>query len=171
MAQSGFRKQSDDAKSAASESTESTTLGAPRSSASQQIQRSLSAWANRSVKADEEGEEAHDHSAAPAIAHTVNRKVFRSADAGADGDWRRTPESLQEQMAMDAARGGAGEVIITNLGDPRYAGMCKKEYKVTSAGRATVCVHYVWDPRTNHAMDFKFKETNRPPGIGRKAKD
>ncbi len=72
-------------------------------------------------------------------------------------------------MALEAAKGGAGDVIIPSLNDPRYKGMVKKEYKVTSKEGAKVCVHYVFDPKIGKSTDFN--ETSKPPGIGRKAKD
>jgi hypothetical protein len=61
-------------------------------------------------------------------------------------------------MALDAAKQGEGKVIIKNLGDPRYKGMEKIEYKVKSANGRDSVVHYVRDPKTGKLMDFKFKK-------------
>jgi filamentous hemagglutinin len=72
--------------------------------------------------------------------------------------WVRTPSSIQDQMALDAARSGAGTKIIDNLGDPEFKGMEKWEYKVKSAEGRDSVVHYVRDPNTGELMDFKFKK-------------
>ncbi len=153
--------------SSGSSSGRGDTVGkGDRSTALRQIHRSLKAWRSED-NAHEAGRDADAEvdSEGPA----VQRKIFRTPEN--DDDWRRQPDSLQEQMALDAAKAGAGDVIIPNLSDPRYKGMSKKEYKVTSKEGAKVCVHYVFDPKTGKSMDFKFKETKKPPGIGRKVKD
>jgi hypothetical protein len=75
-----------------------------------------------------------------------------------DDKWSREPKSVQDKMALDAAKNGEGQTIIRDLGDPRYKGMDKMELKVKSdAGRDSV-VHYVKDPKTGEVMDFKFKK-------------
>jgi hypothetical protein len=71
--------------------------------------------------------------------------------------WSRKPESLQDQMTLEAARKGAGNKIIDNLGDPEFKGMEKWEYKVKSADGKDSVVHYVRDPKTGELRDFKFK--------------
>lgn len=142
---------------------------ASRKAAVQQVHRSLKAWLDPGLSASD-GEMTNgpvNEGQTP----TVQRKIFRASDDSSDDTWRRQPDSLQEQMALDAAKAGAGDVIIPSLNDPRYRGMSKKEYKVTSKEGAKVCVHYVFDPKTGKSMDFKFKETRSPPGIGRKAID
>ncbi|MEZ5901338.1 MAG: polymorphic toxin-type HINT domain-containing protein [Hyphomicrobiaceae bacterium] len=73
--------------------------------------------------------------------------------------WYRTAADLQEQMALDAAKGGAGDVIIRNLGDPRFSGMDKVEYVVKSDAGRTTTVHYVRDPVTGASTDFKIKSS------------
>jgi RHS repeat-associated protein len=78
--------------------------------------------------------------------------------------WVRTPETLQDQMALDAAMNGAGSKLIDNLGDPIFKGMEKWEYKVKSDEGADSVVHYVRDPNTGELMDFKFKtQSNDKP--------
>jgi hypothetical protein len=59
-------------------------------------------------------------------------------------------------MTLDAAQKGAGRKIIDNLGDPKFKGMEKWEYKVKSANGQDSVVHYVRDPNTGKLMDFKF---------------
>lgn len=61
-------------------------------------------------------------------------------------------------MALDAAKNGAGRKIMENLGDPRFKGMQKWEYKVKSANGQDSVVHYVRDPNTGELLDFKFKK-------------
>ncbi|MDZ4313832.1 MAG: hypothetical protein U0989_03565, partial [Azonexus sp.] len=72
--------------------------------------------------------------------------------------WVRTPSSIQDQMTLSAAQSGAGVKIIDNLGDQRFLGMEKWEYKVKSAEGNDSVVHYVRDPDTGELMDFKFKK-------------
>lgn len=67
---------------------------------------------------------------------------------------------------MDAAKAGKGQKIIDNLGDPKFKGMEKWEYKVKSANGRDSVVHYVRDPKTGKLMDFKFKKhSTDTPGI------
>ena len=77
----------------------------------------------------------------------------------------RNPRSLQDQVALDAAKRGEGEVIIRNLGGKNrkhglppapFDGMDKMQVKVTSASGKTSVVHYVRDPKTGNLWDFKF---------------
>jgi RHS repeat-associated protein len=68
----------------------------------------------------------------------------------------RNPKSLQDEMALEAARKGEGEAIIGGLGDPRYRGWEKMEYRVKSANGRDSVVHYVRDPKTGFITDFKF---------------
>jgi filamentous hemagglutinin len=58
---------------------------------------------------------------------------------------------------LDAAKNGAGEEVIQNLGDDAFKGMTKMSYSETSANGVLSEVHYVKDPRTGALMDFKFK--------------
>ena len=70
--------------------------------------------------------------------------------------WSREAQCLQDQMALQAAKQGAGKLIIQDLGDARFRGMEKWQYVLTSKeGRDTV-IHYVRDPRTGRLLDFKF---------------
>jgi len=69
--------------------------------------------------------------------------------------WCRFPARVLEQMAVNAARAGAGTKIISNLGDPAFKGFEKWQYVVrTDLGKVTV--HYVRNPGTGELMDFKF---------------
>jgi hypothetical protein len=61
-------------------------------------------------------------------------------------------------MTLDTAKKGAGRKLIDDLGDPKFKGMEKWEYKVKSKGGKDSVVHYVRDPDTDKLMDFKFKK-------------
>ena len=63
--------------------------------------------------------------------------------------------TIQDQMALDAARRGEGILIRDKLGDPIFRGMEKWRYKVEGGNSV---VHYVRDPKTGALMDFKFKK-------------
>jgi uncharacterized protein RhaS with RHS repeats len=71
----------------------------------------------------------------------------------------REPRSIQDQMVLDAAKKGYGKQIMKDkeLGDSRYKGMQKMEYKEKSQQDINSVVHYVKDPKTGNLMDFKFK--------------
>lgn len=84
--------------------------------------------------------------------------------------WIRSPASLQDQMALNAAQSGQGRRIIENLNDPIYKGMEKWEYKVKSNEGLDSVVHYVRDPRTESLMDFKFTKRSMDE-IGRYRRD
>ena len=80
--------------------------------------------------------------------------------------WSRTANTLQDEMALQAAKEGAGETIIPELGDPRYQRMEKVSTVVKSAEGRVTEVHYVqdkagrgtWDPGGPPGReDFKFK--------------
>lgn len=77
---------------------------------------------------------------------------------GTSGGFSRHPLTLQDEMALEAAKTGAGRRIIKNLGDWRYRGLEKWEYKVKSASGKDSVVHYVRNPQTGQLMDFKFKK-------------
>jgi RHS repeat-associated protein len=81
-----------------------------------------------------------------------------SRSGGSGGQWSRNPQTLQDEMALEAAKKGAGTKIIDNLNDPQFKGMEKWEYKVKSSNGADSVVHYVKDPKTGNLMDFKFKK-------------
>jgi len=69
----------------------------------------------------------------------------------------REPQSLMDQMVLDAAKNGAGNPINIELGDPAFKGMIKMTYGETSANGLRSEVHFVKDPSTGLLMDFKFK--------------
>jgi hypothetical protein len=70
--------------------------------------------------------------------------------------WVRNPSSIQDQAALTAAKSGEGVRIFENLGDARFKGMEKWEYRVKSSQGRDSVVHYVRDPKTGKLMDFKF---------------
>jgi len=72
--------------------------------------------------------------------------------------WSRAPKSIQDQMTLNAAQEGQGNVIIKSLNDPKFQGMEKIELKVKSSNGNDSVVHYVRDPKTGNLMDFKFKK-------------
>jgi RHS repeat-associated protein len=72
--------------------------------------------------------------------------------------WSRTPQTLQDQMALDAAKQNGGTVIMTNMRDPRFSGYDKMEVKVKSDNGHVSVVHYVRNPVTGEIEDFKFKK-------------
>jgi len=72
--------------------------------------------------------------------------------------WSRVPKSIQDRLALEAAKRGEGIKVIEGLNDPRFKGMDKMEYKVKSADGLDSVVHYVRDPKTGKLMDFKFKK-------------
>jgi RHS repeat-associated protein len=81
-----------------------------------------------------------------------------SQSGGGSGgkNFSRDPHTIQDQMTMDAAKNGAGQKIIDNLGDPQFKGWEKWEYKVKSNEGYDSVVHYVRDPATGKTADFKF---------------
>jgi len=93
-------------------------------------------------------------------------------ESKASDPWSREPETLQDQMTLDAARRGEGETIIEGLGDDRFKGQNKVEYKTKSnEGRDSV-VHYVENPKTKERSDFKFKKhSNDNPTFREKTKE
>ncbi|WP_225445202.1 hypothetical protein [Photobacterium arenosum] len=86
------------------------------------------------------------------------RVVGEGAVTNSADKWSRDPKSVQDQMALEAAKEGQGYVIIKSLNDPKYKGMEKMELRVKSVNGNDSVVHYVRDPNTEHLMDFKFKK-------------
>jgi RHS repeat-associated protein len=70
--------------------------------------------------------------------------------------FRRTPNNLAEKLSMDEAKGGAGEVIMRNLKDPRFKGMEKLQHMHVHPDGTKTVIHYVRDPATGKLLDFKF---------------
>ena len=85
----------------------------------------------------------------------ASEKILDLASSAGD-KWSRTAKTLQDQMTFNAAQKGAENPIIKNLGDTRYKGMEKWEYRVKSIEGKDSVVHYVRDPETKNLMDFKF---------------
>ena len=95
--------------------------------------------------------------AASSSGETATRTNLDGAEKPKVDKWIRTPSSLQDEMAMKAAKAGEGKVIMKDLSDPKYRNMIKMQYVVTSdSGKKTV-IHYVYNPKTGERMDFKFK--------------
>jgi len=93
----------------------------------------------------------------PVIDFDPQDNIFMN-EGGSD-KWSRAPKSLQDEMALEAAKRGEG-IHLENLelGDPRYKGMHKMRLTVKSdAGKDSV-IHYVFNPETGETMDFKFKK-------------
>lgn len=76
----------------------------------------------------------------------------------ADHEWVREPASIQDEMALEAAKRGEGEIIMTSLTDPKFLGMDKMRLKCKSDLGKDSVVHYVRNPKTGELMDFKFKK-------------
>ncbi|MBK7708709.1 MAG: RHS domain-containing protein [Acidobacteria bacterium] len=77
---------------------------------------------------------------------------------GTSGGFSRHPLTLQDEMALEAAKTQCWPEDHQELGDWRYRGLEKWEYKVKSASGNDSVVHYVRNPRTGQLMDFKFKK-------------
>lgn len=80
--------------------------------------------------------------------------------AAAPDKWSRTPKSIQDQMALEAAKRDEGKRIMMEvpLNDPKFKDMHKMQLKVKSdEGRESV-IHYIKNPETGELMDFKFKK-------------
>ena len=112
------------------------------------------------------------------LVHNGGLKVTNACDAGRDlapnsvDKWSRGAKSLQDKLTLDAAKAGKGQKLIDNLGDPKFKGMEKWEYKVKSANGRDSVVHYVRDPKTGKLMDFKFKKhSTDTPGIWERTPD
>ena len=86
------------------------------------------------------------------VAGEIAEKAAKSADK-----FSRTPKSLMDEMVLDAAKKGKGNLIIENLNDPKFKGMDKWRYGEKSTQGLNSEVHYVGDPKTGELMDFKFK--------------
>jgi filamentous hemagglutinin len=94
----------------------------------------------------------------PPLNQSLGAKENAASSASHIDQWSRHPKSIQDQMALQAAKEGQGVVIIKNLNDPKFKGIEKVELKVKSANGQDSVVHYVRDPKTGELMDFKFKK-------------
>ncbi|MCH1430184.1 MAG: hypothetical protein L7U87_05410, partial [Chlamydiales bacterium] len=69
----------------------------------------------------------------------------------------RKPQSIQDIMVREAARAGAGKPIKSiRLGDPRYIGWVKMQYREVSNNGLKSTVHYVLNLSTGEVKDIKF---------------
>ena len=73
--------------------------------------------------------------------------------------WHTSPMTVQEQLAMDAAKKGQGTKVPITLGDKRYIGMDKMQLVIESDSGITTTVHYIWDPKTGNTYQFKILTT------------
>jgi len=72
--------------------------------------------------------------------------------------WRTEPAGVQEQLALDAAKQGAGkEIMQGKINDPYWKNHQKMEYVVKSENGQNVVIHYWRDPKTGMISNFKFK--------------
>jgi hypothetical protein len=86
------------------------------------------------------------------------QKAADKAKVKVDDKFIRNPNSLQDKLTLDAAKSGEGVKIMSNMGDPRYKGWDKYEYKTKSSEGFDSVVHYVKNPNTGEVADFKFKK-------------
>ena len=98
------------------------------------------------------------------VAGAASRTTIRAGASARHGPkatqdvFRRTPNTLEEKLALDEAKGGAGRKIMDGLNDPNFKGMEKwSHYRRNPDGTSTE-IHYVRDPKTGKLMDFKFKD-------------
>ncbi len=83
---------------------------------------------------------------------------LKTPEDSAIDKWSREPKSLQDQMALEAAKKGEGRRLSISLNDLKYKGMDKMEYKIKSDSGKDTVIHYVRNPNTGELMDFKFKK-------------
>ena len=97
------------------------------------------------------------------VAGAASRTTIRAGASARHGPkatqdvFRRTPNTLEEKLALDEAKGGAGKPLNVVLKDPRFKGMEKRAYHRRNADGTSAEIHYVRDPKTGKLMDFKFK--------------
>ena len=92
-----------------------------------------------------------------AFATTITNESPGKVEISISDKFSREAKGLMDQMAMDAAKRGAGDMIMPTLSDPAFAGMEKFSYTVISDAGLVSEVHYVRNPKTGELMDFKFK--------------
>ncbi len=75
----------------------------------------------------------------------------------------REPQTLQDQMAMDSAKKGEGQVKMTTdqLKDPKLKGTHEKmEVRVDSKEGKTTKIHYNREIKTGEGSDYKVKQSS-----------
>ncbi|MFK8011435.1 MAG: RHS repeat domain-containing protein, partial [Marinicellaceae bacterium] len=74
----------------------------------------------------------------------------------------REPKSIQDQMTMDAAKKGEGQVKMTSdkLDDPNLTNSEKIELETISSEGKKSNVHYVRDKETGKGSDYKFVKSS-----------
>jgi hypothetical protein len=74
---------------------------------------------------------------------------------------RTTATNLKEQLAMQEAKAGAGEMIIppSGIGDPRLAGgfWAKFQHVHKAPDGTNYTIHYMKNLKTGKIIDCKFK--------------
>ena len=98
------------------------------------------------------------------VAGAASRTTIRAGASARHGPkatqdvFRRTPNTLEEKLALDEAKGGAGRKIMDGLNDPNFKGMEKWSHYRRNPGGTSTEIHYVRDPKTGKPMDLKFKD-------------
>jgi RHS repeat-associated protein len=95
------------------------------------------------------------------VANAGGKAAVTASEGAGKAAARTEAENLMEEMAMDAAKKGAGRVIMegTEWNDPLYqgAGWVKMQYTEVSANGQRVVVHYMKNTITGVMTGFKFK--------------
>jgi hypothetical protein len=83
--------------------------------------------------------------------------VHNACDGGLQP--RTAPLNLNEQLALEEARGGQGyEIMKGSISDPRYAGThAKMQHVHELSNGARVVIHYWKETATGVLSGFKFK--------------
>ena len=92
-----------------------------------------------------------------AVSSYANCKKYGIDIWNGKSKWRTEPAGIQEQMALEAAKQGAGvEIMEGQINDKYWKGYQKIEYTV-EGGVGKVIIHYWRDPNTGNLELFKFK--------------
>ena len=80
----------------------------------------------------------------PSLQAAASRTTIRAGASARHGPkatqdvFRRTPNTLEEKLALDEAKGGAGRKIMDGLNDPNFKGMEKwSHYRRNPGGTST----------------------------------
>lgn len=103
------------------------------------------------------------HNGGPAIEQTPAQGPQLPSTTADPTRGTTDPRNLREQIAVNQARinPGAGTVITETPGDPRFSGYQKMQQVVPDGNGGRTSVHYMYDPKSGHATDFKI--TGVPP--------
>jgi hypothetical protein len=97
--------------------------------------------------------------------------LAKEGDKGEKGSGERTkPRDLQEQLAMEEAKGGAGEPYRGKLSDKKYDSTTgthnKKTHNHNHGDGTSTEVHYDVDRRTGEKSGFKIKDDTNSTSRG-----